>query len=185
MADQVVRDDHHQRRAMGPLSKVLELVPSQQPLRVVRYRDDNVRVYKTVPLKLPSSTDISAGGSPRWSWKWRWDVNYSARTSDGRLVFDALPANDAGEYCGVLLLREHDELAKADVDPAVLRGELERYLPQFSALLDGETVEAIAKKPVSRLPSFRYVTPRLHHRSSTVLLGDAVHTVKPYFGLGG
>ena len=41
----------------------------------------------------------------------------------------------------------------------------------------------INKEP-SRLPIFRYAGPRLHHRESTVMLGDAVHTVKPYFGLG-
>ena len=31
---------------------------------------------------------------------------------------------------------------------------------------------------------FRYVGPVLHYGDSTVLLGDAIHTVKPYFGLG-
>ena len=30
----------------------------------------------------------------------------------------------------------------------------------------------------------RYVGPALHQGGSTVLLGDAIHTVKPYFGLG-
>ena len=43
---------------------------------------------------------------------------------------------------------------------------------------------AVAAKPPSNLPSFRYVGPRLHRGASTVLLGDAIHTVKPYFGLG-
>ena len=41
----------------------------------------------------------------------------------------------------------------------------------------------VAKKPPSRLPSFRYVGPKLHH-GKVVLLGDCIHTVKPYFGLG-
>ena len=36
----------------------------------------------------------------------------------------------------------------------------------------------------SRLPNFRYAGPRLHRGGSTVLLGDAIHSVKPYFGLG-
>ena len=41
----------------------------------------------------------------------------------------------------------------------------------------------IAKEP-SSLPVFRYVGPRLHRGGTTALIGDAVHTVKPYFGLG-
>ena len=39
-------------------------------------------------------------------------------------------------------------------------------------------------KPPSRLPVFRFAGPRLHRGASTVVLGDAVHSVKPYFGLG-
>ena len=38
--------------------------------RVTRYADDNVRIYKTVPMKLPKG--------------WRGDLNYSSRTKDGR-----------------------------------------------------------------------------------------------------
>ena len=40
---------------------------------------------------------------------------------DGRINFDALPANGKGDYCGVLLLRADDELAKPDTDPKDLR----------------------------------------------------------------
>ena len=42
----------------------------------------------------------------------------------------------------------------------------------------------VAAKPPSNIPRFRYVGPALHQGGSTVLLGDAIHTVKPYFGLG-
>ena len=45
-------------------------------------------------------------------------------------------------------------------------------------------LKAVAKKGPSRLPVFRYAGPKLHQGDTTVLLGDAVHTVKPYFGLG-
>lgn len=31
---------------------------------------------------------------------------------------------------------------------------------------------------------FMYAGPRIYQGQSTVLLGDSVHTVKPYFGLG-
>jgi kynurenine 3-monooxygenase len=129
---------------------------------------DNQRVYKTVPLKIPTD--------------WRPDLNYSVRTS--RINFDALPANDKGSYCGVLLLKKDDPLAQANVDPAELRKEMDESMPQFSALLSDETIAAVAQKPVSYLPRFRYVGPRQHEGNSCVILGDCAHTVKPYFGLG-
>ncbi|EKX46622.1 hypothetical protein GUITHDRAFT_70296 [Guillardia theta CCMP2712] len=142
----------------------------KRPFRVIRYPDDNQRIYKTIPLKLPKG--------------WRSDLNYSARTQDGRINIDALPASPNGDYCAVLLLKANDPLAAANTDPKELRALLDKNLPQFSKLIDEESLKAIAAKPPSRLPSFRYVEPYLHRGDSTVLLGDAIHTVKPYFGLG-
>jgi kynurenine 3-monooxygenase len=140
------------------------------PFRVIRYIDDNQRIYKTIPMKIPSD--------------WRPDLNYSARTKGGRINFDALPANSNGEFCGVLLLKKDDSLAAANTDPVELRQRLNESLPQFSRLLDDETIVAVAQKPVSFLPGFRYVTPRLRQGDRTLILGDCAHTVKPYFGLG-
>ena len=54
----------------------------------------------------------------------------------------------------------------------------------FSPHITDEALEAVIEKPTSRLPLFRYATPRAHHKKSTVLVGDAIHSVKPYFGLG-
>mmetsp|Transcript_10577 Transcript_10577/g.13760 ORF Transcript_10577/g.13760 Transcript_10577/m.13760 type:complete len:600 (+) Transcript_10577:26-1825(+) len=144
-----------------------ELKPGNK-FKVTRYVDDNRRIYKTVPLKLPAD--------------WRHDLNYSARTN--RFNIDALPADSKGNYCGVLLLKEDDALAAADTDPKDLRKFFDENLSQFSSLIDDEEMATIAKKKPSFLPSFRYVSPRLHHNSRTVLVGDCAHTVKPYFGLG-
>jgi len=148
--------------------------PNDTPrVRVVRYDDDNRRVYKTVPMKLPDSKT------------WRKDVNYSARTKDGRVVLDALPATTAGDYCAVLLLKADDEYARPHTDPVGLRALLDETLPQFSPLVSDDSLASVADKPPSNIPRFRYVGPQLHTRGgSTVLLGDAIHTVKPYFGLG-
>merc|ERR1711862_682497 len=41
-----------------------------------------------------------------------------------------------------------------------------------------------AKKEASKLPVFRFVGPRLNMGQRTIVLGDAAHTVKPYYGLG-
>jgi hypothetical protein len=57
--------------------------------RVRRYEDDNKRVYKTVPFTVPES--------------WRRDVNYSVRSKDGRVNFDALPADKFGSYLGIIV----------------------------------------------------------------------------------
>jgi len=139
-------------------------------MRVVKYKDDNKRIYKTLPIKFPKES-------------WRGDINYSSRTADGRVNFDALPANSNNEYCGILLLKEDDPLSGPDTSPFELRELLDKSLPQFSPLVDDATVAAVAKKDVSNLPSFRYVKNSLSWRN-IVVLGDAAHCVKPYFGLG-
>lgn len=151
---------------MNPIQKLF----ARKPFRVTRYEDDNRRVYKTIPMKLPKD--------------WRPDLNYSARSQKGGMNIDALPANREGNYCGVLLLKEDDPMAQANVEPETLRGFLDEKLPQFSAFLDDEVVAQVAKKPPSFLPSFRFVGPRLNQGDHTLILGDCAHTVKPYFGLG-
>ena len=142
-------------------------------VRVMRYEDDNRRVYKTVPMTIPTNQK-----------GWRCDVNYSARTKDGRVILDALPANTNGEYCAVLLLKADDEFAQPNSSPEGLRALFNVQLPQFSHLVSDDTIKAVAAKSPSNIPRFRYVGPELHKGSSTVLLGDSIHTVKPYFGLG-
>ena len=54
----------------------------------------------------------------------------------------------------------------------------------FSPMIADDALASVLEKPTSRLPQFRYAGPRLDHGGNTVLLGDAVHSVKPYFGLG-
>lgn len=166
IANQMEQEDKKERESMNPLQKLF----AGKPFSVTRYEDDNQRIYKTIPMKLPEG--------------WRPDLNYSARTKGGRVTFDALPADRKGTYCGVLLLRKDDLLAASDTDPKKLRKLFVEDLPQFNDLVDDRTMEMIAKKPPSFLPCFRFVGPRLHQGDRTLLLGDCAHTVKPYFGLG-
>eukprot|EP00798_Chlamydomonas_sp_ICE-L_P011765 gene11765-8954_t len=42
--------------------------------------------------------------------------------------------------------------------------------------------ERFAQKTDNALPRFSYAGPRLHHDNNTILLGDTIHAVKPYFG---
>jgi len=166
VANYMEENDRNERKSMNPIQRMF----AGKPFSVTRYVDDNRRVYKTIPMKLPKD--------------WRNDVNYSARSQKGGMNIDALPANADGNFCGVLLLKEDDPMAQADVDPEALRGFLNKLLPQFSAFLDDEVVALVAKKPPSFLPSFRFVGPRLNQGDHTLILGDCAHTVKPYFGLG-
>ena len=141
-----------------------------KPFKVKRFEDDNKRVYKTVPVKVPSD--------------WRFDLNYSARSKGSRITFEALPADDQGTYCALLLMKEDDELAQPNSDPKKLRQFFDEEFLQFGPLVDDETMALVAEKPASNLPAFRYAGPRINEGSATVLLGDAIHTVKPYYGLG-
>ncbi len=152
--------DRKERKSMNPIKRMV----AGKPFTVTRYTDDNRRVYKTIPMKLPED--------------WRPDLNYSARSQKGGMNIDALPANRNGNYCGVLLLKEDDPMAQAETDPKELRSFLDKLLPQFSVILDDDVITQVAKKPPSFLPSFRYVGPRLNQGDHTLILGDCAHTVK-------
>jgi 2-polyprenyl-6-methoxyphenol hydroxylase-like FAD-dependent oxidoreductase len=142
---------------------------SPESFQVIRYPDDNQKVYKNIALSVPT--------------EWRKDINYAVRTD--RVIFDMLPANDQGDYVGILLLPKADSMARGNVDPNEFRTFLQDQIPQFIGFLDDATIASVAKRPPSTLPMFRYVTPRMHYGDGCiVLLGDCAHTVKPYFGMG-
>lgn len=138
--------------------------------KVTRYTDDNPRIYKSVPICIPPD--------------WPRDLNYSARSRESRITLEALPSDDQGNLCALLLMKPGDELAEANVEPAVLRAFFDDEFPQFSALIHDDVIEQVAAKSSSALPAFRYAGPRLNMGKRTLVLGDAAHTVKPYYGLG-
>lgn len=166
VANAMERVDHERVSNTSPLLR--PFVP--KPFKVTRYDDDNPRVYKSVPIKLPAD--------------WPCDLNYSARSTNSRITLEALPSDGNGNLCALLLMKPGDELAEANAEPAKLRTLFDEEFPQFSALIDDKVMEQVAIKAASALPSFRYVGPRLNMGKRTLVLGDAAHTVKPYFGLG-
>jgi kynurenine 3-monooxygenase len=149
---------------------VFQKVFAKRPFRITRFEDDNPRVYKSVPILLPPD--------------WPRGLNYSARSRSSRITLEALPSDDKGNLCALLLMKPNDELAQPNVDPAKLRQFFDEEFPQFGALVNDEEMAKVAQKPASRLPVFRYAGPRLCMGSRTLVLGDAAHTVKPYYGLG-
>ena len=128
--------------------------PPWQRLKVHRYEDTSVRVYKTVPMRLPKD--------------WRKDINYSARTKT--VNFDALPTLE-GDHCGVLLIKPDDAAAQSIPDVPAAREYFDELLPQFSPSISDAALQQVIDKPPSRLPVFRFVGPRIHRGKSTVLLG--------------
>ncbi|KAL7530267.1 hypothetical protein ACHAWF_003309 [Thalassiosira exigua] len=167
IANAMESNDLDRRRKSNPLERLFR---KAKPFRVRRYEDDNPRVYKSVPLRFPSH--------------WPHDLNYSARSTGSRVTFEALPSDGEGSYCALMLMRPNDELARAECDPEELRRFFDEEFPQFGKLLDRTVIEDDAMKGASSLPSFRFSGPRLHEGGRTVLLGDCIHTVKLYYGLG-
>jgi kynurenine 3-monooxygenase len=168
----------------------IERLDPDGTFKVVKYEDDNQRVYKNIPFRIPLSSDndgtktsasvVSTAFSSGVSWNV--NTNYAVRTD--RVIFDALPANNKGDFVGVLLLRANDDMAQPNVDLKVFRAFLQEQIPQFVDLFDETTIQRVAERPPSFLPRFRYITPRMHQNYRTVLMGDCAKTVKPYFGMG-
>jgi len=153
-------------RKTNPLARIVE----GKPFRVTRFVDDNPRVYKSIPIPLPAD--------------WPGKLNYSARAKNGRMSLEALPADDQGNLCALLLMKPDDELAQSEVDPNILRSFFDDNFPQFSVLISDEEIARTATKSSSSIPAFRHSGPKLHVGKRTLVLGDAAHTVKPYYGLG-
>lgn len=61
---------------------------------------------------------------------------------------------------------------------------LQREFPNLFPLIPRSEFKAFAERPFGKLPTFRYAWPHLHYSNNVVLAGDAIHTVKPYFGIG-
>ncbi|CAN0039461.1 unnamed protein product [Pylaiella littoralis] len=156
-----IRDDLESDKA---LTKAL----SGGEVRVKRFPRKNEFAYKVVPFKLKAG--------------WRNDFNYSVRTKE-EINLEALPTKE-GMQVGVLLHRPGDKRVSGLKDAAGARAMFEDLFPQFADMVTTEAYERLALQKTSRLPAFSYTGPILHLGKSAVLLGDAIKSVKPYFGLG-
>jgi kynurenine 3-monooxygenase len=155
----------------GPSSALRKAIERESaPFKTHIFEDKNVRLYKTIPLHFPPKDK-----------KWRGDLNYSARTGSD-INIDALPTRN-GPYIGVVLYRPWDTRISQLKDAVDARAFFDSVLPMFSEVLRDEDLEKFSRKDDCKLPRFMYAGPHLNHKKS-VLLGDAAHTVKPYFGLG-
>lgn len=166
IANSMEEYDKNEKSSMkNPLRKLF-----YKPFKVTRYNDDNPRIFKSIPVQLPKD--------------WPQNLNYSARSNGSRMTLEALPSDNNGNLCALLLLKPDDPLAQPNTDGKELRSFFDEEFPQFSALISDDVMETVAKKPSSPLPAFRYAGPKLHIGDNTMILGDSAHTVKPYYGLG-
>lgn len=73
IANAIEQHDLDRRSKLNPVSRLF----APQPFKVTRYVDDNARVFKSVPIKIPSH--------------WKPNLNYSARSKGNRITLEALP----------------------------------------------------------------------------------------------
>jgi kynurenine 3-monooxygenase len=138
-------------------------------MKKLRERIESTRVYKIVPIELPEG--------------YRKDLNYSSRTKSG-VAMECLPTKE-GLLVGVLLIKPTDEETCMKVsDAKKLRAYFDSEFPMFTKMISDASVEKIANSKFCGLPNFQYASGALHRGSVAGLIGDAIHTVKPYFGMG-
>ena len=141
-------------------------------LNIKRYADrKNPLIYRTIPLYFPKD--------------WRKDLNYSVRLKSN-INLESLPTK-SGVYLGVLIFKEDDERIKALASKGDTAKFFKEYFPMYwneniSAFKD-EDLDKFWQKENSYFPKFSFVGPKLH-RNNACLLGDCIHSVKPFFGLG-
>lgn len=188
--------------ADGTNSAVRAAMQQQNPsgVRVKKWEDNNVRLYRTIPLHSPASVAAAEAtegeqllGDSEEAQKqralldaavpyWGRGLTLSARTAK-ELNLEALPTKE-GVYLGVVLFRSNDTRIEALKTAADSRAFFSEHFPMFSPFLKERDLGAFASRADSRFQRFQFVGPELHVGRSTVLVGDAIHTVKPYFGLG-
>lgn len=154
VANAMERFDAKRISKLNPIQRMF----AEKPFKVTRFEDDNQRVFKSVPIRLPAED-------------WPHDLNYSARSRDSRITLEALPSDDKGTLCALLLMKPDDEFAQSNVDPKKLRSFFDEEFPQFGALISEEEIERVATKSASALPAFRFAGPRLNMGKRTLILG--------------
>jgi 2-polyprenyl-6-methoxyphenol hydroxylase-like FAD-dependent oxidoreductase len=160
--------------ADGCNSAVAEAVAAAGEAEVVKFEDNNVRRYKTLPVDFDLHPDPAS---------WRRDLNLSASSADGAgVALEVLPTVE-GKGVGVALFRPGNEAIREADTPEKARAMLEVNFPLFKDLFSDRAMASFAEQREQKLPGFSYVANSLHG-DRTALLGDAIHCVKPYFGMG-
>eukprot|EP00899_Mesostigma_viride_P006046 jgi/Mesvir1/15442/Mv06625-RA.1 len=154
--------------------------------KVTLIPDRNKIIYKTIPLYPPK--------------EWRSDFGITCMRRDVGLTLTALPSKVEDDWqdggagsrtrcgmVGLLLFKPDSPIIAAVNTPEQAKELFQKYFPGLWAtgtIRDADLPHFVTRRP-SNLPVFSYCGPVLHHQTGRfVLLGDAIHTVKPYYGLG-
>lgn len=133
-----------------------------------RFEDRRPIVYRVLSIPVPEGE--------------RTDLNYSAR-NDG-IIVEALP-NVEGALLGVVLFKPTDERVQGLSSGAEAKALFMELFPDWpTPLITDAEWEAFAKRRTRQLPQFAFAGPELSLGGSACILGDAIHSVKPFFGLG-
>lgn len=163
--------------ADGFRSVVAKAIESEgvSPLKVIKFDDKNTRVYKTIPLDYDLDPVDPA--------QWRRDLNFSASSrNDSEITLEVLPTAE-GKGVGVALFKPGNTFIEDADTREKARDLITKAFPQFVKVIPERTYEEFANQRVQRLPVFQYCKNSLVG-PKTALVGDSIHTVKPYFGLG-
>ena len=158
--------------ADGYRSTVRDAMVDAGLLTCTKFEDTNARRYKSIPLEL----DLDKSGT-----EWRGDLNFSARCAAG-VVLEVLPTRE-GKGVGIALFKPGNAaIAEADTAEKA-KAFFAEHFPMFREVIARDSYARFAAQREQRLPKFLYTGPELH-ATRTALIGDAIHTVKPYFGMG-
>eukprot|EP00892_Ulva_mutabilis_P005378 jgi/Ulvmu1/3211/UM015_0252.1 len=164
--------------ADGASSVVRKLLEEQGIGRVhsvkLEEKRQNTRVYKTIMIPVQDTKYSGPDGS---------GVCTLAERSSGGRVFESLPTKE-GNQIGLMLFKIDDEEVLSISNEEEAADLLKREFPNLYPLIPRSEIKAFAERPHGKLPTFQYVWPDLHFSNNVVLAGDAIHTMKPYFGLG-
>lgn len=138
-----------------------------------RYPDVNEFFYRTIPIQFPRQTGFCPPDK---------DMSYSIRAKDG-FNLEALPTKE-GIHLGVVLFKSNNQIIRNVTNYEESVAFFQKYFPMALPGIPKEGLERFGASDNSKFQQFCYVYPKLHYSQSTVLLGDSIHTVKPFFGLG-
>lgn len=133
-----------------------------------RFADRRPIVYRILSIPIPE-------GEAK-------DLNYSSRRAG--ITIEALP-NKEGMLLGVILFKPSDERIAQLKTGSDAKALFQGIFPDWpTPLISDLEWDAFVRRRTRELPQFGFCGPELHCGTSAVLLGDAIHSVKPFFGLG-
>ena len=152
--------------------------------RLIRFKDKKPVLFKTLALQfdLDLRTD---------SWYRTFngqlihasEMNLSAVAQAGAdLTLEILPTKE-GNGIGLILYKPDNQYINEANTEDKVRRLLHENFPQFIPVMPERIYQQLSKQRDQKLPVFQVAKCSLHG-PRTVLIGDAIHTVKPYFGMG-